>query len=293
MDQIIKEEIKMEDKLNTVIQEEEIFTDSMNEKEIEEVKQNDIGVDFKNIEQYVIEIRDLFKSYGKKEVLKGLDLSIKKGEVFGFIGKNGVGKSTTIDCMVGLKEPNSGDILLNGYDIISQPLEAKMQFGYVPSEPVTYEMMSGIEYLQFVASAYNMIQTSFEKNYNFLLKKLGMSNADMNRKIREYSHGMQQKICLMASLIHNPKIWILDEPTVGLDIMVYEVLLRMIKDYAANGKTVFITSHNIDLVARVCDRVAIINEGKISELIDFNEEPTKRRDLSRIFFKTYQQEGIK
>lgn len=293
MDQIIKEEIKMEDKLNTIIQEEEIFTDSMNEKEIEEVKQNDIGVDFKNIEQYVIEIRDLFKSYGKKEVLKGLDLSIKKGEVFGFIGKNGVGKSTTIDCMVGLKEPNSGDILLNGYDIISQPLEAKMQFGYVPSEPVTYEMMSGIEYLQFVASAYNMIQTSFEKNYNFLLKKLGMSNADMNRKIREYSHGMQQKICLMASLIHNPKIWILDEPTVGLDIMVYEVLLRMIKDYAANGKTVFITSHNIDLVARVCDRVAIINEGKISELIDFNEEPTKRRDLSRIFFKTYQQEGIK
>lgn len=281
----------MEDRLVTKIEEEEIFTDSINEKEVEEVKQNELSYDFKNIEPHVIEIKDLFKSYGKKEVLKGLNLSIKKGEVFGFIGKNGAGKSTTIDCMVGLKEPNSGDILLNGYDIVSQPLEAKMQFGYVPSEPVTYEMMSGIEYLQFIASAYNMIQTSFEKNYNFLIKKLGMSNADMNRKIREYSHGMQQKICLMASLIHNPKIWILDEPTVGLDIMVYEVLLRMIKDYATNGKTVFITSHNIDLVARVCDRVAIINEGKISELIDFNEEPTKRRDLSRIFFKTYQGEG--
>ena len=182
--------------------------------------------------------------------------------------------------------------VLNGFDIVSQPLEAKMQFGYVPSEPVTYEMMSGNEYLQFVASAYNMIQSSFEKNYNFLIKKLGMSKADMNRKIREYSHGMQQKICLMASLIHNPKIWILDEPTVGLDIMVYEVLLKMIKGFASNGKTVFITSHNIDLVARVCDRVAIINDGKVSELIDFNEEPTKRRDLSRIFFKTYKDDVL-
>lgn len=257
---------------------------------VEEVMQNEID-DVKKSDN-VIEIRDLYKSYGKKEVLRGLNLSVKKGEVFGFIGKNGVGKSTTIDCVVGLKEANSGEILLNGFDIVSQPLEAKMQFGYVPSEPVTYEMMSGNEYLQFVASAYNMIQSSFEKNYNFLIKKLGMSKADMNRKIREYSHGMQQKICLMASLIHNPKIWILDEPTVGLDIMVYEVLLKMIKGFASNGKTVFITSHNIDLVARVCDRVAIINDGKVSELIDFNEEPTKRRDLSRIFFKTYKDDVL-
>lgn len=257
---------------------------------VEEVTQNEIDDVVKS--DNVIEIRDLYKSYGKKEVLRGLNLSVKKGEVFGFIGKNGVGKSTTIDCVVGLKEANSGEILLNGFDIVSQPLEAKMQFGYVPSEPVTYEMMSGNEYLQFVASAYNMIQSSFEKNYNFLIKKLGMSKADMNRKIREYSHGMQQKICLMASLIHNPKIWILDEPTVGLDIMVYEVLLKMIKGFASNGKTVFITSHNIDLVARVCDRVAIINDGKVSELIDFNEEPTKRRDLSRIFFKTYKDDVL-
>lgn len=257
---------------------------------VEEVMQNEIDDVIKS--DNVIEIRDLYKSYGKKEVLRGLNLSVKKGEVFGFIGKNGVGKSTTIDCVVGLKEANSGEILLNGFDIVSQPLEAKMQFGYVPSEPVTYEMMSGNEYLQFVASAYNMIQSSFEKNYNFLIKKLGMSKADMNRKIREYSHGMQQKICLMASLIHNPKIWILDEPTVGLDIMVYEVLLKMIKGFASNGKTVFITSHNIDLVARVCDRVAIINDGKVSELIDFNEEPTKRRDLSRIFFKTYKDDVL-
>lgn len=241
---------------------------------------------------YVIEIKDLYKSYGRKDVLKGLNLNVKKGEVFGFIGKNGIGKSTTIDCVVGLKEADDGHILILGKDVKTQALEAKRMIGYVPSEPITYEMMTGNEYLQFIASSYNMLQNSFTQNYNFLMKKFGLNIIDMNRKIREYSHGMKQKICLMASLIHNPKVWILDEPTVGLDIMVYEVLLKMIKDFATYGKTVFITSHNIDLVSKVCDRVAIVNDGKVVNLIDFNKEPTKRKELSKIFFKTYGEEGI-
>ena len=232
---------------------------------IENEEDIDLNIEVPNIPDYVIEIKDLYKSYGKKEVLKGLDLKVKKGEVFGYIGKNGIGKSTTIDCIVGLKD----------------------QIGYVPSEPVTYESMTGNEYLQFIGSSYGMIQSSFNKNYNFLLKKFGMNVIDMNRKIKEYSHGMKQKICLMASLIHNPKVWILDEPTVGLDIIVYEVLLKMIKDFAAFGKTVFVTSHNIELVSKVCDRVAIINDGKIAEIIDFKKEPLKRKDLNKIFMKMY------
>ena len=236
---------------------------------------------------YALEIKDLFKSYGPKTVLKGLNLNVKAGEVFGFIGKNGIGKSTTIDCIVGLKDYDSGEILINGVDNKLDPIKTKMMIGYVPSEPITYEMMSGNEYLQFIASSYGMIQSSFNKNYNFLIKKFAMTPLDMNRKIREYSHGMKQKVCLMASLIHNPKVWILDEPTVGLDIMVYEVLLNMIKEFASNGRTVFITSHNIDLVSKVCDRVAIINNGTVSTLIDFKKEPMKRRDLSKTFFKTY------
>ena len=174
-----------------------------------------------------------------------------------------------------------------GVDNKLDPLKAKSLIGYVPSEPVTYEMMTGNEYLQFIGSSYGMIQNSFNKNYNFLIKKFTMTPQDMNRKIREYSHGMKQKICLMASLIHNPKIWILDEPTVGLDIMVYEVLLKMIKEFAQNGRTVFVTSHNIELVSKVCDRVAIINDGRVEMLIDFKKDPLKRRDLSKIFFKIY------
>ena len=132
-----------------------------------------------------------------------------------------------------------------------------------------------------------MSQASFENNYNYLVMKMGMSEADMNRKIREYSHGMKQKICLMASLIHNPKIWILDEPTVGLDIMVYETLVKMIKEFAFNGRTVFVTSHNIDMVSKLCDRVAIINDGVVQKEYDLNADPIKRRDLGKIFFRIY------
>lgn len=241
-------------------------------------------------EDNVIVIQDLYKSYGPKEVLKGLNLEVHKREVFGFIGKNGAGKSTTIDCMVGLKNPDKGTISIMGHDVIKESLEAKMRFGYVSSEPIAYEMMSGNDYLQFIASAYQMKQSAFDANYSFLMGKFGLSPDDMARKIGEYSHGMKQKVCLMASLIHNPDIWILDEPTVGLDIMVYEVLLTMIKEFATNGKTVFITSHNIDLVSKVCDRVAIINNGVVDQLIDLAHEPFKRRDLPRIFFKTYGSE---
>ena len=237
--------------------------------------------------EVVLSIKDLHKSYGKKEVLKGINLEVYKGEVFGFIGKNGAGKSTTIDCIVGLKDFNSGEIVLAGHNVKENPLDAKMELGYVPSEPITYEVMTGNEYLQFVASSYNMYQESFDKNYEFLKNKFMISDSDLNRKIREYSHGMKQKVCLMASLIHNPTIWILDEPTVGLDIIVYQTLMDMLREFAANGKTVFITSHNIDLVSRICNRVAIINNGVVAELIDFSKEPLKRRNLSNIFFSTY------
>lgn len=261
----------------------------VDERSIEEITH----IDDVELTNYVIHIKDLFKSYGKKDVLKGLNLAVKPGEVFGFIGRNGVGKSTTIDCIVGLKEYDSGDILVMGKDVKKQSLETKLQFGYVPSEPTTYEMMTGNEYLQFIGSAYGMLQKSFKANYDFLVKKFQMNAVDMNRRISEYSHGMKQKICLMASLIHNPSIWILDEPVVGLDIMIYEVLVKMIKDFAAFGKTVFITSHSIDFVTKVCDRVAIVNNGVVEELIDFNEEPFKRKDLGRIFFKIYDESNVK
>lgn len=232
-------------------------------------------------------VDNVHKSYGKKEVLKGINLKVRKGEIYGYIGKNGVGKSTLIDSIVGLKDFNSGDIKIFNHSIKDEPLETKKLFGYVPSEPVAYELMTGNEFLEFIGSCYDMVQESFEANVNWLKEKFNLPNDDLNRRINEYSHGMKQKVCLMASLLHNPKLWILDEPTVGLDIMVYEVLLKMLKGYAKAGNTVFITSHNIDLVSAICDKVAIVNNGVICQEIDFKKEPYKRKDLKRIFFRVY------
>ena len=255
-----------------------VFSPLFNKKKREEKEET---------REVILSIHDLHKSYGKKEVLKGINLDVYKGEVFGFIGKNGAGKSTTIDSVVGLKDFDSGEIIIDGHNIKENPIDAKMAIGYVPSEPVTYEVMTGNEYLEFVASSYDMYQEAFDKNYAFLKKKFMIGEDDLNRKIGEYSHGMKQKVCLMASLIHNPSLWVLDEPTVGLDIMVYQTLMDMLKEFANNGRSVFITSHNIDLVSRVCSRVAIINNGVVAELIDFAKEPLKRRDLGKIFFDMY------
>lgn len=232
-----------------------------------------------------IEIKDLHKSYGNKDVLLGINLEVYQGELFGFIGRNGVGKSTTIDCMVGSKQFNEGSILLNGYDILKEPIEAKKCFGYVASEPTCYEVMTGYDFLEFIASIYHVDEQTFSQNYHFLLKKLNFLESDLNLPISTYSHGMKQKICLMSSLLHNPDIWILDEPTVGLDIMAVEAVKSMMLEYARHQKTVFVTSHNIELVAKICDRVAIINKGVVVALFDLNKDPNKRLQLERIFLE--------
>ena len=234
-----------------------------------------------------IRIIDLYKSYGPIEVLKGLNLEVYKGELFGFIGRNGIGKSTTIDCMIGVKRFNSGKIEIEGYDITEEPLIAKSRFGYVASEPTCYETMTGYEYLEFIASVYQISEKEFASNVEYLAKRLVLTDEDLSKYIASYSHGMKQKLCLIASLLNNPDVWILDEPTVGLDIMAVEELKKMMREYANHDKCVFITSHNIDIIAKICDRVAIINNGKVVELMDLNKDPNKRLQLGRIFLNIF------
>lgn len=240
-----------------------------------------------NESKVILEIKDLYKSYGDKEVLKGLSLEVHEGEVFGLIGKNGIGKSTTIDCLVGSKTFNSGDITIDGCSITKEPLLAKKKIGYVSSEPCLYEIMTGREYLTFIGSIYNLNQNIFENNLKILLKKFNLTEEDLEYKTGTYSHGMKQKLCLIASLIHNPKVWVLDEPTVGLDVMVYKNLVGVMREFASHGRTVFVTSHNLDMVSQICDRVAIVNNGVVCKLIDLKKEPYLRMKLSKIFFDTY------
>ena len=238
-------------------------------------------------EEPAIKIIDLYKSYGPKEVLKGLNLEVYKGELFGFIGRNGIGKSTTIDCMIGVKKFNSGEIEIEGYSIKEEPLIAKSRFGYVASEPTCYETMTGYEYLEFIASVYQISEAEFASNVDYLAKRLILTDEDLSKYISSYSHGMKQKLCLIASLLNNPDLWILDEPTVGLDIMAVEELKKMMREYANHNKCVFITSHNIDIISKICDRVAIINDGKVVELMDLNKDPNKRLQLGRIFLNIF------
>ena len=230
-----------------------------------------------------LSIHSLHKSYGKHEVLKGIDLDVYQGELFGFIGKNGVGKSTTIECSIGIKDFDSGTIEILGRDIRKESLEAKRCFGYVTSEPTAYEEMTGLSYVEFIASIYQVEEERFLANLRYLAKRLDLSDADLMRPIMEYSHGMKQKVCLIASLIHNPRIWILDEPTVGLDLVVNEMLFNLMKDLKANGRTIFLTSHNIDFVSKICDSVGILDRGRIKRHIDFAKEPMERRKLKDIF----------
>lgn len=232
-------------------------------------------------------IEDLYKSYGEKEVLLGLNLEVHEGELFGFIGRNGIGKSTTIDCMIGAKKFNKGRIELNGYDIVKDPIDAKKSLGYVASEPTCYEEMTGYDYLEFIASIYGMTEGDFRRNSEYLCNRLQLNLDELNNPISDYSHGMKQKLCLVASLIHSPKVWVLDEPTVGLDIMAVEELKKMLREYANHNNTVFVTSHNIELVSKICDKVAIINDGKVVALYDLNKNPNKRLQLSKIFLDTY------
>jgi len=257
------------------------------EEKLQKQTEQDKEVDFDENTPAVL-IKNLQKSYGKKQVLKGINLEVKQGELFGFIGRNGAGKSTTIDCMIGLKKFNGGSIELLSYDIVHEPLLAKSHFGYVPSEPTCYESMTGYEYLEFVASIYQISEGQFKANYQYLCDRLQLNLDDLEVPTANYSHGMKQKLCLIASLLNNPDIWILDEPTVGLDVIAVEELKKMMKEYVKHGKTVFVTSHNIELVSKICDRVAIINNGVVAQLLDLNKDPNKRVQLPRLFLDIYE-----
>lgn len=235
----------------------------------------------------VLEIKDLHKSYGKKEVLKGLSLVVGKGQIVGLIGKNGIGKSTTIDCVTGSKNYNSGEIRINGQKIEDNPIEIKRSFGYISSEPCLYETMTGYEYLSFIGSVYKIDASVFPEKVEELRKNFDLTENDLSSKIKGYSHGMKQKLSLIASLLHDPKLWILDEPTVGLDIMVYHYLMKCMKEFVAKGNSILITSHNLDFIGKLCDRVDIINDGIIFRSINLDEEESERARLDDVLTEIY------
>ena len=211
----------------------------------------------------MIEIKNVSKSYvkGKKSV-DNLNLDIKDGEIFGFLGPNGAGKTTTIRMITGILDIDEGDILIDGMSIKTSPLEAKKKFGFVPDSPDMFLKLKGIEYLNFMADIYEISKEKRLKKIEEITKKFEIYD-DLNNQIQSYSHGMRQKIVICGALLSEPKNWILDEPMTGLDPKSSFDLKEMMKAHAKSGKTVFFSTHVLEVAEKLCDRVGIINNGKL------------------------------
>ncbi|PFB26073.1 ABC transporter [Bacillus cereus] len=211
----------------------------------------------------MIEITNVSKSYnGSTYAVKDLSLSVPSGEIFGFLGPNGAGKSTTIKMITGIHGVDKGTITINGKDIMKNPMEAKKTFGYVPDSPDMFLRLKGIEYLNFMADMYEVPKEARQERIESLAKKFDLYNA-LSDQIQSYSHGMRQKIVIIGVLVHEPDVWILDEPLTGLDPKSAYILKEMMREHADKGKIVFFSTHVLEVAEKICDRVAIINKGNL------------------------------
>jgi ABC-2 type transport system ATP-binding protein len=213
-------------------------------------------------EYSLIEAQNLKKSYGEKVAVDDVTFEVYSGEIFGFLGPNGAGKTTTIKMIVGLLQPTSGTVKVAGYDIQTQPLLAKAASGYVPDTPNLYPKLSGKDLLRFVGELYDMDRQQVERRIDDFLKLFNLTDAE-DDTIDSYSHGMQQKTALAAALIHDPQVLVLDEPTSGLDPRSARQIKNILRQMADRGTAVFLSTHILEIAERMCDRIGIINEGKL------------------------------
>ena len=210
----------------------------------------------------LIETRNLVKKYGDKLAVNDVSFEVNGGEIFGFLGPNGAGKTTTIKVIVGLLQPTSGTVKVDGYDIQAQPLQAKAASGYVPDTPNLYAKLTGRELLRFVGDLYNVEREQVARRIDELLRILDLTAAG-DDTIDSYSHGMQQKASLAAALMHDPKVLVLDEPTVGLDPKSARLIKDILRQMAERGSAVFLSTHILEIAERMCDRIGIINQGRL------------------------------
>ncbi|CCJ33267.1 ABC transporter ATP-binding protein [Caloramator australicus] len=212
----------------------------------------------------MIIINNVSKTYarGRVKAVNSINLEVKKGEIFGFLGPNGAGKTTTIKMITGILKPDEGQIFINGINVVSEPIKAKKQIGFVPDNPEIFNRLTGIEYLNFIADIYEVDGKQRYKKINELAEIFEIKDA-LNSSIGSYSHGMKQKLIIIGALIHNPPVWILDEPLVGLDPKAAFLLKEMMKKHADNGNTVFFSTHIMEVAERLCDRIGIIKKGEI------------------------------
>ena len=239
----------------------------------------------------MLEIKNLTKRYGESTVnaVEDFSISLKAGEIYGFLGPNGAGKSTTIKSLVGIYPFQEGDILIDGVSIKTDPLAAKMKIGYVSDNHAVFERLTGCEYVNHIANLYKVDVKEAEERTKELLEIFKLEEA-FHRPIKSYSHGMKQKISVIAALVHNPKLWVLDEPLTGLDPQSTYQLKKVMKQHAKEGNTVFFSSHILDVVENLCDRCCIIKGGKLQGVYDISELKAKGESLEEIFVSVIGEE---
>lgn len=229
----------------------------------------------------MVTIKGLCKRYKNADhyAIKNINLQINAGEVFGFIGANGAGKSTTIKCITGILPFSEGSIEIAGFDIAKNPIEAKRNIGYVSDNHSVYDKLTGREYVNFLADVYGVSKEVRVQRLKTLAEKFELSDK-LDNQIRSYSHGMKQKICVIGALIHEPKVWILDEPLTGLDPKSAKELKELMREHCDKGNAVFFSSHVLEVVEKLCDRIAIIKNGQILAVFTMNELEEKSGGLS-------------
>jgi len=210
----------------------------------------------------MIEIKNVTKKYGNKKAVDDVSFNVNDGDIFAFIGHNGAGKTTLIKSIVGIHDFDEGDILIDGMSIKKNPVECKKLMAYVPDNPETYEHMKAIDYINFICDMYEVDTETRVKNIEKYSKLFGMDDK-LNDTIDSYSHGMKQKIVLISALAHDPKILVMDEPFVGLDPKAVFDIKEILNEMTKEGKTVFYSTHILDVAEKLCSRVAIIKGGKL------------------------------
>ncbi len=212
----------------------------------------------------MLSIQGISKTYSGSQVkaVDNLDLKVQKGEIFGFLGPNGAGKTTTIKAVVGLLRPDTGRVVVDGVDVWASPIGAKKRIGFVPDTPELYDKLTGREYLSFIADVFEVPHEERDRRAGELLEMFALSDA-LRDLIQSYSHGMKQKLAVTAALMHRPSLLILDEPLTGLDPRSSHLFKEMMRRHCNEGKSVFFSTHVLEVAERLCDRIGIINKGRL------------------------------
>ncbi|MBD3375584.1 ATP-binding cassette domain-containing protein [candidate division KSB1 bacterium] len=242
----------------------------------------------------MIKTRALSKNYQSVQAVRHLDLKVEK-ELFVFLGPNGAGKTTTIKMLTGLLPPTSGEISIAGIDLLANPQRAKQIIGLVPEQPHLYEKLCITEYLQLVVSLYQVPVAEASRRMNMLFEWFQLAGRERDM-IEELSHGMKRKVALIGALIHDPQVLFLDEPTIGLDPQSAHILWKLLHDFVSRGRTVFMSTHILELAEKVCDRIGIIHQGELLQADSlerlYHKYPQAENNLEQLFLQLTDSDQI-